>query len=168
MRVKRSVALQWKVGWRSVTFLLRWGPVEVWLHRMKWLSNISKAVRMHLREKNGIRQCSIGKLWRVKMMRFLIKKFILMLRILSRWLLMELIRVWVWVLRSIFLQRMEWMKQPKLHSWNLWIIWDFSRGKHCWGRRLIMCFWVLVRMGVSKISVHLLLLWKDIRKLNMW
>ena len=25
-------------------------------------SNISKAVRMHLREKNGIRQCSIGKL----------------------------------------------------------------------------------------------------------
>lgn len=34
----------------------------------------------------------------------------------------------------------------------------FQPGKHCWGRRLIMCFWVLVRMGVSKISVHLLLL----------
>ena len=168
MPARLSVIWLWKDALLSVTFLSKWVHVVVWWLRTKWLLNISRGVKVLRKGRRGTKLWNIGRRWRAMMMPYLTKKCVSMQLILNRWLPTERIREWGWGSPGIFLLLKEWVKQHRFLSRSHWIIWAFNRANLCWARRLIMCSSVLVQTAVSKISVRLPLLWKDVRKRKTW
>ena len=157
MQVRPSAIWLWKDVLLFVICPLKWEHVVVWLLRMKWLSNISKDVRMLRRGKHGIRLWNTGKRWRAMMTPYSIRRSVLMQRISSRWLRTEPIRAWEWELRKTFLLRKEWERLHRFLSKNRWNIWDSSRVNRYWVKRLITYSWALVPMAVLRTSAHSLL-----------
>ena len=167
MQVRLSAIWQWRDVLPFVTFLSKWVHVGGWLLRTKWLLNISRDVKVLRKAKHGTRLWHIGRHWRVMTMPYSTRKSVLKLLILSRWLLTERIRVWVWASHSTFLRWKEWAKLHRFHSRNQWTTWASNRVNLCWAKRLIMYSSALVQTVVSKISVHLLPSWKVARKRKM-